>query len=142
MSASEILKLADRIIAKSKEVHDAVASVPLDKVFIVSVSSIFPSMLFLTIFTFIRIRNSYIFITFLKNGQVTYKNVISPLAELEAQQFPLVQSCVVPKLVSTSDKVRKASAEAEKKIDAHISSCRFSSLVYDLYQNQVITLYV
>ncbi|XWS34633.1 hypothetical protein CRYUN_Cryun21dG0054700 [Craigia yunnanensis] len=85
LSASEILKLADRIIAKSKEVHDAVASVPLDK--------------------------------------VTYKNVISPLAELEAQQFPLVQSCVVPKLVSTSYKVRKASAEAEKKIDAHVSSC-------------------
>lgn len=80
-------------------------------------------------------------ITFLKNGQVTYNKVILPLAELEAQQFPLVQSCVIPKLVSTSDKVRKASADAEKKIDAHISSCRFSSLVYDLYQNQVITLY-
>lgn len=32
LSASEILKLADRIIARSKEVHDAVASVPLDKV--------------------------------------------------------------------------------------------------------------
>lgn len=92
LSASEILKLADRIIAKSKEVHDAVASVPLDK--------------------------------------VTYKNVISPLAELEAQQFPLVQSCVVPKLVSTSDKVRKASAEAEKKIDAHISSCSKREDVY------------
>ncbi|KAK8526345.1 hypothetical protein V6N13_017389 [Hibiscus sabdariffa] len=92
LSAGEILKLADRIIAKSKEVHDAVASIPLDK--------------------------------------VTYKNVISPLAELEAQQFPLVQSCVVPKLVSTSDKVRKASAEAEKKIDAHISSCSKREDVY------------
>jgi thimet oligopeptidase len=32
LSASEILKLAGRVIAKSKEVHDAVASVPLDKV--------------------------------------------------------------------------------------------------------------
>lgn len=32
ISPSEILRLADRIIAKSKEVHDAVASVPLDKV--------------------------------------------------------------------------------------------------------------
>ncbi|GMI87715.1 plant-specific protein of M3 family [Hibiscus trionum] len=92
LSASEILKLADRIIAKSKEVHDAVASVPLDK--------------------------------------VTYKNVISPLAELEAQQFPLVQSCVVPKFVSTSDKVRKASVEAEKKIDAHVSSCSKREDVY------------
>ncbi|OMO60398.1 Peptidase M3A/M3B [Corchorus capsularis] len=90
--ASEILKLADRIIAKSKEVHDAVASIPLDK--------------------------------------VTYKNAISPLAELEAQQFPLVQSCVVPKLVSTSDKVRKASAEAEKKIDAYVSSCSKREDVY------------
>lgn len=32
LSASEILKLADQIVNKSKEVHDAVASVPLDKV--------------------------------------------------------------------------------------------------------------
>lgn len=32
ISRSEISRLADRIIAKSKEVHDAVASVPLDKV--------------------------------------------------------------------------------------------------------------
>ncbi|KAL6586059.1 hypothetical protein OROMI_002703 [Orobanche minor] len=31
LSASEILKLADHIIAKSKKVHDAIASVPLDK---------------------------------------------------------------------------------------------------------------
>ncbi|KAK6242221.1 hypothetical protein SCA6_007610 [Theobroma cacao] len=92
LSASEILKLADRIIAKSKEVHDAVASVPLDK--------------------------------------VTYKNVILPLAELEAQQFPLVQSCVVPKLVSPFDKLRKASAEAEKKIDAQVSSCSKREDVY------------
>ncbi|XVF85164.1 hypothetical protein PTKIN_Ptkin17bG0096300 [Pterospermum kingtungense] len=92
LSASEILKLADRIIAKSKEVHDAVASIPLDK--------------------------------------VTYKNVISPLAELDAQQFPLVQSCVVLKLVSTSDKVRKASALAEKKIDIHVSSCSKREDVY------------
>lgn len=32
LSAAEILKLADKIVSKSKEVHDAVASVPLDKV--------------------------------------------------------------------------------------------------------------
>ncbi|KAL6566646.1 hypothetical protein OROMI_015050 [Orobanche minor] len=31
LSAYEILKLADHIIAKSKKVHDAIASVPLDK---------------------------------------------------------------------------------------------------------------
>lgn len=52
-------------------------------------------------------------------------NAISPLAELEAQQFPLVQSCVLPKLVSTADDIRKASAEAERKIDAHVLMCRF-----------------
>lgn len=32
LSASEIRRLADRIIANSKSVHDRVASVPLDKV--------------------------------------------------------------------------------------------------------------
>lgn len=32
LSASEILKLADEIIAKSNKVHNSVASVPLDKV--------------------------------------------------------------------------------------------------------------
>lgn len=32
LSASEILRLADNIVAKSKEIHDAVASVPPDKV--------------------------------------------------------------------------------------------------------------
>ncbi|KAI9386652.1 hypothetical protein POPTR_010G054466v4 [Populus trichocarpa] len=92
LSASEILKLADRIIAKSKEVHDAVASVPLDK--------------------------------------VTYANVMSPLADLEAHQFPLVQSCVFPKLVSTLEDVRKASAEAERRIDAHVSMCSKREDVY------------
>lgn len=92
LSASEILKLADRVIAKSKGVYDAVASVPLDK--------------------------------------VTFANVVLPLAELEAQQFPLVQSCVFPKLVSTSEDVRKASAEAERRIDAHISICSKREDVY------------
>ncbi|KAK9277753.1 hypothetical protein L1049_007300 [Liquidambar formosana] len=57
-------------------------------------------------------------------------NVISPLAELEAQQFPLVQSCVFPKLVSTSDDVRKASAEAERRIDAHFLKCSKREDVY------------
>lgn len=32
LSATEIHKLTDQIIAKSKEVHDLVASVPLEKV--------------------------------------------------------------------------------------------------------------
>lgn len=57
--------------------------------------------------------------------QVTYMNVISPLAELDAQQFPLVQSCVFPKMVSTCDDVRKASAEGERRIDAHVLICRY-----------------
>jgi hypothetical protein len=52
-------------------------------------------------------------------------NVVSPLAELEAQQSPMIQSCVFPKLVSTSDDVRKASAEAERRIDGHVLICRF-----------------
>lgn len=32
LSASEISKLADRVISKSREVHDSVASMPLHKV--------------------------------------------------------------------------------------------------------------
>ncbi|KNA16134.1 hypothetical protein SOVF_091710 isoform A [Spinacia oleracea] len=85
LSANEIRKLADRIISESTEVHDAVASVPIDK--------------------------------------VTYQDIMV-LAELEAKHFPLVQSCVFPRLVSSSAEVRKASAEAEQKINTHIGSCR------------------
>ncbi|KAL8037862.1 hypothetical protein ABFS82_11G066500 [Erythranthe guttata] len=92
LSASEILRLADHIVAKSKEVHDAVASVPLDK--------------------------------------VTYANTILPLAELEAHQFPLVQSCAFPKLVSASEDICKASIEAERRIDAHVSRCSKREDVY------------
>ncbi|KAF9601871.1 hypothetical protein IFM89_023790 [Coptis chinensis] len=85
LSASEILKLADQIIAKSKAVHHKIASVPLD--------------------------------------EVTYANCILPLADLEAEQFPLVQSCVFPKMVTVLDDVRKASDEAERRIDAHVLIC-------------------
>ncbi|KAL3656049.1 hypothetical protein CASFOL_000445 [Castilleja foliolosa] len=92
LSATEILKLADHIIARSKEVHDAVASVPLDK--------------------------------------VTYSNTILTLAELEAQQFPLIQSCTFPKLVAASEDIRKASAEAERRIDDHVSTCSKREDVY------------
>lgn len=60
--------------------------------------------------------------------QVSYSNVISPLAELQAQQFPLIQSCVFPKMVSTREDVRKASAEAERRIDAHLDMCRFDAV--------------
>ncbi|PNY07048.1 neurolysin [Trifolium pratense] len=92
LSASQIVKLANQIIAKSNEVHNSVASVPLDK--------------------------------------VTYANVISPLAELQAQQFPLIQSCLLPKLVSTREDVRKASAEAERRIDAHLDICSKREDIY------------
>lgn len=67
--------------------------------------------------------------------QVTYANVISPLADLDAELFPLVQSCVFPKLVSTSEDVRKASAEAERRIDAHVLSCRYHLFIPVLVYN-------
>ncbi|KAJ8551006.1 hypothetical protein K7X08_000376 [Anisodus acutangulus] len=101
LSASEILKLAESIINESKKVHDAVASVPLDK--------------------------------------VGYVNVILPLAELEAQQFPLIQSCVFPKWLAVSEDVRKASAEAERKIDTHISMCRKREDVYRVVKPLTVT---
>ncbi|XP_006359798.1 probable thimet oligopeptidase [Solanum tuberosum] len=101
LSASEIIKLAESIINKSKQVHDAVASVSLEK--------------------------------------VGYVNVILPLAELEAQQFPLIQSCVFPKWLSASEDVRKVSAEAERKIDAHITMCRKREDVYRVVKALTVT---
>lgn len=92
LSAAEIRRLADRIIAKSKETYDAVAAVPLDK--------------------------------------ASFANAIAPLAELDAQQFPLVQACVLPRMVSPSDDVCKASAEAEKRLDNHFLLCRQREDVY------------
>ncbi|KAI3699108.1 hypothetical protein L2E82_43154 [Cichorium intybus] len=86
LSASKILKLADRLIANSKAVHDVVASVLFDK--------------------------------------VTYTNVLLPLEEPEAHRFPLLEFCVFPKFVSTSDEIGKASAEAETRIDAHVLTSR------------------
>ncbi|KAL6616561.1 hypothetical protein ACP70R_038831 [Stipagrostis hirtigluma subsp. patula] len=85
LSAAEIKRLADRIIAKSKDTYDSVAAVPLDK--------------------------------------VSYANAIAPLAELDALQFPLVQACLLPRMVSPSEDVRRASAEAEKRLDAHFMLC-------------------
>ncbi|KAJ8466646.1 hypothetical protein OPV22_029198 [Ensete ventricosum] len=92
LSASEIQRLTDQIIAKSKEVYDLVASVPLEK--------------------------------------VSYTNVIAPLAELEAYQFSSVQSCVFPKMVSTSNDIRKASEEAESRLNLHFLTCRKREDVY------------
>ncbi|VAH66789.1 unnamed protein product [Triticum turgidum subsp. durum] len=85
LSAAEIKRLADRIIAKSKETYDAVAAVPLDK--------------------------------------VNFANAIAPLAELDAQQFPLVQACVLPRMVSPSEDICRASADAEKRLDSHFLLC-------------------
>ncbi|XP_078169956.1 zincin-like metalloproteases family protein isoform X1 [Carex rostrata] len=92
LSASEISKLADCIIAKSKETYDRVASIPLEK--------------------------------------VCYDNVVSPLADLEAQQFPLIQSCVFQWMVSASVEARNASLEAEKRLDAHFLLSRKREDVY------------
>ncbi|XP_057431663.1 probable thimet oligopeptidase isoform X2 [Lotus japonicus] len=92
LSPSEILNLADQIIAKSIKVHNSVASIPLNK--------------------------------------VTYANVISPLAELQAEQFPLIHSCVFPKMVSPREDVREASTEAEQRIDAHLHMCSKREDVY------------
>ena len=99
LSAPEILQLANSIISKSKAVHDAVGSVPVDK--------------------------------------ATFSNVVLPLAELEAQQFPLVQSCIFPKLVSTLEEVRKVSAEAEQRIDAHILMCSRREDIRDFEWNDL-----
>ncbi|XP_009105104.1 probable thimet oligopeptidase isoform X2 [Brassica rapa] len=63
-------------------------------------------------------------------NKLSYENVVLPLAELEARLLPLIQCCVVPKMISPLDNVRKASAEAEMKIDAHLLSCREREDVY------------
>ncbi|CAD5316569.1 unnamed protein product [Arabidopsis thaliana] len=62
--------------------------------------------------------------------KLSYENVVLPLAELEARQLSLIQCCVFPKMLSPHDNVRKASTEAEQKIDAHILSCRKREDVY------------
>ncbi|KAG2593618.1 probable thimet oligopeptidase isoform X4 [Panicum virgatum] len=62
--------------------------------------------------------------------KVSFANVVAPLAELDALQFPLVQACVLPRMVSTSEDVRKASAEAEKRLDSYFVLCRQREDVY------------
>jgi hypothetical protein len=61
--------------------------------------------------------------------QVSFSNVITPLAELDALQFPLVQACVFPRMVSTSEDVRRASVEAEKRLDSHFLLCRCNAVL-------------
>ncbi|KAG5380368.1 hypothetical protein IGI04_028210 [Brassica rapa subsp. trilocularis] len=63
-------------------------------------------------------------------NKLSYENVVLPLAEIEARLLPLIQCCVVPKMISPLDNVRKASAEAELRIDAHLLSCRKREDVY------------
>jgi len=66
-------------------------------------------------------------LTFLCSIKVKYQDIMA-LAELEARQFPMIQSCIFPRLVSMSDDVRKASAEAERLLNTHFASCRFAYL--------------
>ncbi|CAN7129530.1 unnamed protein product [Brassica rapa subsp. narinosa] len=70
-------------------------------------------------------------------NKLSYENVVLPLAEIEARLLPLIQCCVVPKMISPQDNVRKASAEAELRIDAHLLSCRWKR--EDVYR--VIRIY-
>ncbi|KAL2629464.1 hypothetical protein R1flu_014150 [Riccia fluitans] len=62
--------------------------------------------------------------------EVSYERVIAPLVNLETEEFPLVQSCVFPRLVAVSKDVRDASAEAEMRIDAHNIKCSMREDVY------------
>ncbi|KAL5171186.1 putative thimet oligopeptidase [Glycine soja] len=100
LSASEILKLAEQIIANSNKVHNSVASVPLDKVLSICIS----------------------------------------MLQLRMQMlYHLWQNCkrsnshwssVFPKMVSTREDVRKASAEAVRRLDAHLDTCSKREDVY------------
>ncbi|KAK8947911.1 hypothetical protein KSP40_PGU003986 [Platanthera guangdongensis] len=47
-----------------------------------------------------------------------------PLLYLEEYQYPLVQSCLFQKMVATSDDLRTASADAERRINSHYFMCR------------------
>jgi hypothetical protein len=61
LSASEIVKLANQIIAKSNEVHNSVASVPLDKVLSICFFNSSLILLFLFIFAELQIHNKQVF---------------------------------------------------------------------------------
>ncbi|ONM35488.1 putative thimet oligopeptidase [Zea mays] len=75
-------------------------------------------------------RETYDSVAAVPLDKVSFANVIAPLAELDALQFPLVQACVLPRMVSPSEDVRKASAEAEKLLDSHFVLCRQREDVY------------
>ncbi|KAI0528948.1 hypothetical protein KFK09_001492 [Dendrobium nobile] len=62
--------------------------------------------------------------------KVSYINAVAPLVDLEEYQYPLVQSCIFQKMVATSDDVRKASADAERRLDSHFLMCRKREDVY------------
>ncbi|KAL0927428.1 hypothetical protein M5K25_001595 [Dendrobium thyrsiflorum] len=62
--------------------------------------------------------------------KVSYINAVDPLVDLEQYQYPLVQSCIFQKMVATSDDVRKASADAERRLDSHFLMCRKREDVY------------
>ncbi|GJM92282.1 hypothetical protein PR202_ga08735 [Eleusine coracana subsp. coracana] len=71
-------------------------------------------------------KNTYDSVAAVPFDKVSFSNVIAPLAELDALQFPLVQACVLPRMVSTSEDVRRASAEAQKRLDCHFLLCRLA----------------
>ncbi|PKA49920.1 thimet oligopeptidase [Apostasia shenzhenica] len=62
--------------------------------------------------------------------EAIYANVIAPLVDLEEYQYPLIQCCLFHKMVATSDDVRKASADAERRLDSHFQMCRKREDVY------------
>ncbi|PWA69772.1 zincin-like metalloprotease [Artemisia annua] len=126
LSVSEIRKLTDRVIADSKAVYDAVGLGGSNVRVSLSVSEIRK----LTDRVIADSKAVYDAVGSVALDKVTYTNVILPLEELEAKQFPLVQSCVFPKFVSSSEEVRKVSAEAERRIDAHVSACSQREDVY------------
>ncbi|RZB73282.1 putative thimet oligopeptidase [Glycine soja] len=92
LSASEILKLAEQIIANSNKVHNSVASVPLDKC---------------------RLRMQMLY--------HLWQN---------CKRSNSHWSSVFPKMVSTREDVRKPSAEAVRRLDAHFDTCSKREDVY------------
>ncbi|GJM92168.1 hypothetical protein PR202_ga08604 [Eleusine coracana subsp. coracana] len=78
-------------------------------------------------------KNTYDSVAAVPLDKVSFSNVIAPLAELDALQFPLVQACVLPRMVSTSEDVRRASAEAQKRLDCHFLLCRCNAVTYFLF---------
>ncbi|PKU61540.1 thimet oligopeptidase [Dendrobium catenatum] len=72
--------------------------------------------------------------------RVSYNNAVAPLVDLEEYQYPLVQSCIFQKMVATSDDVRKASADAERRLDSHFLMCSLELACFVLLQLSIAQL--